>query len=156
MSQTIIKKLSVKTVAGAVNVPEEGKSITVCRFGGIARGLKTVPTTFGDSTALLGDFFGVNVASGEIFRSGVLYAPPVLLDMLAPRVEQNESVEFAFDVNIIGDKTVAAGYRYTLGTIIEPAENDPMQKLLGVISPAATALPSHAEKPDQKSAKKTK
>jgi hypothetical protein len=145
----IIKKISIKGILGTIDVPAEGETKVICRLMGIAKGAKTVTTTFGDSTGLLGDFAGVNTETGEIFRAPVMYAPAILIDMLMPQIEQGNSIEFAFDVAITGDKTVAVKYRYGLQTVIAPAQDDPMLKLMAKVEQAALPAP----KPEAKKSK---
>jgi hypothetical protein len=137
----IIKKLSIKGILGTLDVPEEGETKVICRLMGIAKGAKTVTTTFGESTALLGDFAGINTETNEVFRAPVMYAPAILIDMLLPQVEQGNSIEFAFDVTVTGDKTVAVKYRYGLQTVIAPAQDDPMLKLMEKVAQAALSAP---------------
>ena len=143
----IVKKLSVKTLIGPIQKPDEGKTVKLCRFIGIAKSLKTVSTAFGESTGLLGDFVGVNLETGEQSRSAVLYAPQILIDMIAPQIEQGNAVEFAFDICVTGDKSVAVGYRYSLDTVLAPSENDPMEKLLSAVN--SLVLPAPKDNPPE-------
>jgi hypothetical protein len=138
----IIKKISIKGIVGEIKVPAEGETVKLCRLAGIANGMKTVATTFGDSVGLLGNFAGINLETGEVFNSGLMYAPAILTDMLTPQLEQGNSVEFAFDVTITGDKTVAVKYRYGLATLIEPAADDPMVKLMAKVNALALSAPA--------------
>jgi len=133
MSENIIKKLSIKTLIGAMKKPPEGETVTLCRFAGIAKATKTGESNFGPWTALVGDFAGINLETGEVTRSPVLFAPEIMMQMILPEVEAGNTVDFVFDITATGDKTVAVGYRYGLKTVRAPSENDPLKALLATI-----------------------
>lgn len=160
MSANIVKKISIKTLLGgkpsARMVPDGQTEKVLARIWGIASGLKSGVSDYGDWTALTGDFKASNLKDGgEVVRSGVAFVPDVLLQMIQPRVEQGQTVEFAFDVLIKPDESSATGYVYNVRPVIDMPLGDVMERLEAQI--AALALPTPApETPQKETHKKSK
>jgi hypothetical protein len=153
----IVKKLSVGKIVGKVTslLPDSRTDTTPVQLGrvvGIAHGVKTGESTFGPWKALAGDFvFEANAGPNKDkrYRSGVLFVPDVILDMVAPAVEnlaKGASVEIAFAITAKNDATCSVGYSYGCSFLIEPAANDPMTGLLDRALPA----PAKDDKADEK------
>lgn len=166
MATNIVKKLSMKVLLGNVGkfipvkeimvtrgdkevakeVPAIGETTWLANIVGIARGTKTGTSTYGEWTALVGDFIAeplVGEKVGNRFRTGQLFLPDVVLFMITSALGDNKGVEFSFKVGIIaadmeGDNASATGYEYTADFLIAPAESDPLAAL------AAKALPAPA------------
>lgn len=155
----IVKKLSGKVLVGNVKAYikelQDGQTIDLYRVIGVAAGLKTGTSNYGDWTALTGQFVAeavVGAKAGQRFRTGQLFLPDVALNMVAPIVEnldKGESVELAFMIGIQADDTAQAGYTYTAEFLVEPKENDPLEALM------AKALPAPAPEASTKKAKET-
>jgi len=146
----ILKKLSVGKIVGKVTsaLPDSRKDVTPVQLGrvvGIAHGVKTGESTFGPWKALAGDFvFEANAGpnNGKRFRSGVLFVPDVILDLVAPAVEnlaKGAAVELAFAITAKNDATSSVGYTYGCSFLREPAANDPITALLDAAMPALPA-----------------
>lgn len=134
-----ISKISVKTVCGKVEAPEEPKDLMVVT--GVARSFKTVTTTYGDSIGLKGDFIGVNVETGEMKRSNTCYLPEIALSPILSTLEQEDvnQVEIAVKIGIEpSDNPVK--YAYYAEFLREP-ENDPIRALADDVMQAMKALP---------------
>ncbi len=128
----MIKKLSTSKIMGKKPRLNEGeKSRVLYQVVGIASGRKTGEhSEFGPWCALTGNFAAVNLASGEEFRSGVLFLPDVALDPIIGHMDTGAtSIEFGYTISIMEDEKSATGYVYTATPIMEPDENDPLEKL---------------------------
>jgi hypothetical protein len=150
MGMEIVKKLSVGKLIGKVTaiLPDSKSDTTAVELGrvvGIARGTKEGESTFGPWKALAGDFVfepSVGPNKGSRYRSGVLFVPDVVLDLVAPAAEnlgKGEGVEMAFAINAKNDPSVAVLLSYGCSFLIEPTENDPMTALLTKALPAPKA-----------------
>lgn len=143
----IIKKLSVGKLIGKVTsfLPDSRKDtnpVTLGRVVGIARGTKSGESSFGPWTALMGDFVfeplvGANV--GKRFRSGQLFVPDVILDLVAAEVAnlaKGEAVQMAFAITAKNDEQSSVGYTYGCNFLLEPSANDPLANLMNRALPA--------------------
>lgn len=147
----IVKKLSVKSILGKKpKPPEEGKTEWLCQIVGVATGVKTGNSNFGDWTALTGSFQGSNMETGVITRSGVCFLPDVALNLITPGLMQKETkgIEFAFNIGIKFDDDSTTKYVYVVEPIFEASENDPLEMLTKKLQKPAV------EKADQTEHKK--
>jgi len=174
MATAIMKKMSMKALVGDVkgllkvgvtvnekgepNPMAEGETKWIGRIFGMAKGLKTGESNFGPWTAVLGDFqvegYEGN-GKGKTFRTGQLFLPEVVENMVVPEVanlEKGASVLFAFDIGIIANEESAPGYVYTASFVKEPAENDPLSLFAKEVAalPAPTSAPVEAPKEETK------
>lgn len=173
----LAKKLSMKILVGNVanyipmkeieeqkngktitkEVPNNGATVMLVNVAGLARGIRTGSSNFGDWTALTGDFVAealVGDKAGQKFRTGQLFLPDVALNLILPVVEEigrNGAVEMAFSVGITAEATSNTGYEYTAQFLMEPAENDPLETLIAKAMPALPA-PEKDEEKDKKAA----
>ncbi len=140
----IAKKLSMRHIVGGSipkPVDEDGKrEITLCAVVGIAAGLKHGESNYGPWTALLGNFkalplYGEN--KGKEIRTGQLFLPEAALNTISPYVEnasKGESIQFAFEIGVRYDKAANTGYTYFCNSLMEPAENDPLEALFANVA----------------------
>lgn len=151
MAGTLIKKISAKTVVGTVRPPEKPTSLyTVI---GIANGLRTGNTTYGDFVALTGQFEATNLETGEQYTAPQCFLPEPLCGMIAAQLRTTDkegnrttmSVRFAVEVGIKPAKSTM-GYEYTVRELVDTSEGDPLEDL-------RQALPAPKDA-DEKEAKK--
>lgn len=161
MNANIIKKISVATVHGKIDRKTLTKEGTVLfRAIGCATGIKSGQSTYGDWTALLGDFAAIK-PDGEVIRATQIFLPDVVLNMIQPKVEAGDAVEFALDIVAIEDANSQTGYTYAARPVIAPdAATDPVTRLVQQIekqallsAPEKTGETSE-EKPAQSNGKK--
>lgn len=141
MSFNLIKKISVKTVCGVIDKTALTKEPTILmRVMGVAKGIKTGSSTYGEWAAFTGTFEATDLISGEVSRSGVAFLPDVAFDLIAPLLVGDEAngVEFAFDIGVKSDDKVAVGYTYVAMPLVELTEADPIRQLQSKVK----ALPS--------------
>lgn len=154
-----VSKISMKSigVSPAKHATDKGTPIAIIL--GMASGLKDVVDKVRGETfhALVGEFEANNLETGEVFRSGVLYLPTGIHDMIEGGVKklQGESDFVQFALQIIAVKANnPAGYTYQAKSLVPSQTVDPLTKLRQSLSTStAPALPAPA-KPESKPAAK--
>src|SRR5271156_3198273 len=88
-------KLTISTIGGS---PERAKTnkarVHVAEIYGIATGQKEVENPMGNPqffTAITGNFEAINMHTGEIWRSGVLYLPGGFHEMILAMLDELDS-----------------------------------------------------------------
>lgn len=149
----LLAKISYKTVCGKVNrreLPEDKSPLHVMRIMGQATKTVTGNTDFGAFVGFMGNFEATNVRTGEIFRSGKCFLPPVATNLLEGAVAgaNGAPVMFAFDIGVKEDDESSVGYVYTATPILDAGEADPIEQMKKTIN--APALPAPVVKADAK------
>lgn len=140
----LFKKISVKTICGKPKAPEPGKVKWLMEVFGVASGIKKGETDKGPWYAFTGAFQAMNMDTGQIARSGVLFLPDVAGNLLLGELdrEENKAVEFAFRIGVRGDEDSVTGYVYVAEPLMPVAENDPIE----LLSRKIKALPGPEKK----------
>lgn len=131
----LLSKLSLKEVYGAVKIKElhAGKTpVNLMRVIGLASGVKTGQSTFGDWLAFTGNFKAINLETNEEFRAGKCFLPNIASNLIEGALQNAEGdVQFAFDVGVkpVLDRQNKESYEYTVTPLIEAADNDPLTEL---------------------------
>ncbi len=133
----LIKKISVKTVAGNIKKmiaaqPEgEEKPIPFMRVYGVATSVETGESDYGAWKAFIGQFKAINLLDGTEYNSGKLFLPNVAGDLLDGSLGASEinNVEFGFDLIAVPDSESTVGYVYEAEPLIEPAKDDTFSRL---------------------------
>jgi len=164
MSVQIAKKISMKALCGniAALIPmkietfeKDGKEVNrevralgettwLANVVGLARGVKTGMSNYGEWSALQGEFVAEALEGekkGTRYRTGQLFLPDVALFLVTPLVYQLDkggAVEVAFKIGItaVTDDVSNTGYEYTAEFLIEPSQNDPLEMMLAKVAPA--------------------
>lgn len=133
------KKLGAKQILGNVqNVvksecPNNGDTYKAYSVYGIANGVKTGVSNFGEWCAFQGKMEAVNYVTGESFASPQCFIPEPLQSMLREALAQNDTIEFAFSVHVKRRDDLKEGYEY----IVEPhkaaQETDPLAALRNLL-----------------------
>lgn len=128
----LVKKVSAKTVVGA-NIKKlldkSGENTPLYTVIGIATGIKTGISTYGDWACLTGQFRATNMITGELFQGSHMFLPDVAHDMAAVALSSDgvESIEIAFEIGAaLTDAEDGAGYEYSVRPLIETQEADPL------------------------------
>ena len=130
---TVVAKLTVKTM-GCVGVRAkvEGKSVILCRIGGFCKGTVVKTDQQGNAIdALVGDFVGVNVETGEVFTSGVCYLPAGMQEQVLSGIKtvgEGGAIRFALEISAKPDSN-KAGYTYTGKQLEKPEGADPLSEI---------------------------
>lgn len=169
MSQVqVLKKISAATVFGKVDLKEllkaPGETIKAMRVLGLAISSKTGMSSYGEWTALLGQFQASNLATGEVFSGSTLFLPEVALTpiLVALSAANTRGVEFAIDVHVkyVNDaKPGGSPYEYTFVPLLAPDANDPVSRLAAKVAALALEAPkgdATGEAPADKSGKGAK
>jgi len=129
---SLIKKISAKTIVGDVSPPE--KATALYTVIGIANGIKTGNSTYGEWLALTGQFEAVNLETGEAYVSPQVFLPEPLQGLIAAKVRTPDengkmpSVQFAVEVGFKPSKSTF-GYEYTVRELVDSSDNDPLADL---------------------------
>jgi hypothetical protein len=124
----------------------EGKifnRIDLYKIGGVVARFDEVPSPYGESCRLIGDFVAINTMSGEVFRSNRAFLPAIMADTLVSAVSQADKgsvVQFGYQVSIIEDVKSATGYVYTFEPLLEANESNQMLKIAEVIGATAERM----------------
>lgn len=142
---SLIKKISAKTIIGTVSPPE--KATALYTVIGIANGIKTGMSAYGEWLALTGQFEAVNLETGEAYVAPQVFLPEPLQGLIAAKVRtpdengKTPSVQFAVEVGIKPARSTM-GYEYTVRELVDASDSDPLADL-------RKALPAPS-KPDAK------
>lgn len=121
---------------------DEHKTHFLYRVGGIAVGVVTGQSQFGEWTKLVGRFQAMS-DDGNIYRSGTAFLPGDVVQILAEKLRDADQITFLYDVYARHDPSLATGYGYIVEPVRDPDEADPLDTLFS----RAQALPA----PDTKS-----
>jgi len=138
----ILRKITTATIVGKIDRPAKGDKVKpLYRVYGMATGVKTGSTQFGDWTGLTGQFEAVNLETGEISVSPVCILPEPMNSLLFSRVQAGESVQFAYEIGVEHSEKGSTGYAYTTKPIVKETQNDPLAELRAAVKalPAPTA-----------------
>ncbi len=136
----IVSKLSMKTIRvnPAKFATDSGAPIALV-YGQLTGIKDVVDKVRGDVYhALLGSFEGQNLETGERFRSGVLYLPAGIHDMLSasvaklPEDDDSAYVEFGLEIRAVKAKN-PAGYSYEAKSLLKPKASDPLEQLRALL-----------------------
>lgn len=154
----ILPKLSLKGMKAqpAKNSVEADKPFDIATIYGIAQKAESITTTFGDSVRFAGSFKGCNLVTGETFRSGKVFLPGIVEEMLADAVADapDGGVEFAFVIGVEHSEKGSMGYAYTVRPLTKIKESDALAHLDSLVESSLKALPAPAAEPSKKGGKK--
>lgn len=142
---TVAKKLNPRTffpddLSVADFAPDKDHKEEVKEFAhifGVASGFKTGHTTYGDWTALTGQFEGVSLITGQVFVSGTCFIPGAAGEMLigglrtAKVSDPDAAATFgiALGVKYLKRQDGTHGYEYTARKLLDLAAADPLAEL---------------------------
>lgn len=143
---SIVSKLTVKTMKAQPKKHSVKEPMHVATIYGRCNSKKAGSSDFGEFIRFMGEFEGVSVATGEIFRSGELIVPKTLEALLNDAVVEDASVDFAVDIWVEPSEASITGYIYIVKPLIKPAESDALAELRKIAQDAQKTLPA----PDKK------
>lgn len=143
---TPLKKLSVKTICGALKIkdfPEadsEGvnQERLLCRIAGTAKGIDRGESTYGAWESLSGEFAATAYETGEIFVGNSAFIPGAMGDALitaldsAQREDAASTLKFSVDVSAVISSRDANKYEYVVRPVIESDVRNEAVALLGL------------------------
>lgn len=123
------------------------EAVPLYRVGGVATGIRTGKSKFDDREetsewiALTGRFRAFTKhkdGEGETFESGVCFMPGYVVDAVAGQLSaETTGVRFAYDIMAKYDEKSATSYTFHAVSLLEPAEDDPLDTIVG---PASNAM----------------
>ncbi len=129
---TILAKMSVKTMGcKPARAKIDDKVVPMAIIVGIARGTTMKMDAKGEPVeALVGDFEGKNIETGELFSSGVCYLPAGIHEQVISGIKKDgaTSVQFALQIDAAPSPN-KAGYTYTGRPLEKPTGADPLSAL---------------------------
>lgn len=160
MSAEMLKKFTVKNVAGRLEAPEEGKR-EICTVVGRVVNVEMKETQYGPYVRFKGSF-AAYTPDGREFRSSTAIFPEVWQDQVStPFFADNPPSNLDFAVRLgIKKSDTPIGYEFYAEPIVDMDEaTDPLAEIMSkarhaLPSPAAEAsMPESAGKPEGKKAK---
>lgn len=138
-----LRKISPKTVFGEINFERlvKEKSIDIMDVYGVITRTSIVSSDYGDSVKFGGQFRAMNLETGELFRSSVLYLPKFMQDEIAGSMVEGSTAEFAVRMRAEYNKESATKYIYMADTLVEAQEMDQFKALESKVNSAVKALP---------------
>jgi hypothetical protein len=167
MSVTMLKKLGAKQIVGNVKQAvkdfcvNDGDKVSLYTIFGVANGVKTGTSNYGDWTAFQGKFEATNYVDGQSYASNQAFIVEPLQSMLLGALESSDEVQFAITVDVKRRDDLNQGYEYLVTPHLQAQENDPLAHLrssVPQIAPpvkvAQLAAPEVVEEKPVKPAKK--
>jgi len=133
---SIVAKLSLKAmncqpVKGSLKA--DSAPVALARIFGIAKKYDVLTTTFGDSTRIIGDFEGINLKTGEVYKSTKCFLPPVISEIMVnaldAREEGDSALEFALEIGAQYSEKGGHGYAYTVKPLVKTQTRDALSHL---------------------------
>lgn len=132
---TFLKKLGAKQIMGNVKkavqdyCPNDGDKVTLYTVFGVANGIKTGTTNYGQWTAFQGQFEAQNHVDQNAYASNQAFIPEPLQSMLVSALEKSDTVQFAITVDVKRRDDLNVGYEFLPTPHIQAQENDPLAHL---------------------------
>ena len=150
----LLKKITLKVISSvdlektAKEMKEKEKRALV-RVYGIVNSHDLGSTQYGDFLRFKGNFEAVDLATGDVYRSGQAILPQVAEDLLhaALVAAGGESVQFGFELGIKESKNSKTGYELTASPLIKESPNDPLALMREQIGLPAPEAPKEPEAP---------
>lgn len=146
----LLSKLSLKGMKAQPpkHSLKEGEAFPIATFIGTARAHETVDSPYGDSTRILGNFEGINLRTGEVFRANKAFLPEVIESILVEGIDTLDpddpkaSIEFALEIGVQHSEKGNMGYAYTVKPLVPLKENDSLGHLRAHAEAVLKALPA--------------
>lgn len=129
----LLAKMTVKTMDAQPKPMTVEVSTDLVSMYGMIRGKEMGQSNFGDFVKFKGEFEGVHLGTGEVYRSSVLILPKTLEEMLSNSVPDSDgAVQFGVIIGVQPSDKGSTGYAFTMKPMIEPEVSDELAKLRGM------------------------
>ncbi len=123
-----VRKITVASVYGKVKVADipDGEEIAICRMAGVASGIKSGESQYGEWEILLGEFAATNSQTGEIFAGGACAVPGAMGEMLLSQLkaalmeDAASKLRFSVDVFAVVSPRDENKYEYIVRPVLSP------------------------------------
>lgn len=136
-SAEFLTKLTLKAIGcNPRRAATEVKKVPLAHIFGIATGTKVKTDTKGDSfEAIEGNFEAVNLATGAVYRSGLLFLPGGIHETVTKQLQEpGRSVQFALEISAIPASN-PIGYSYSAKSLIKEEGADPLAAMRLALAP---------------------
>ena len=148
----ILRKITLKGVAGKIDFEKlleaENRRIDLMKVYGTARKAKPDQSDLGPYVRFSGSFRAMNIATGEMFESGVMILPGIAQDLIMGALDSDgaEAVDFGFIISVNYNAESVTKYEYDIQSLMSPSKDDPLERLAAQMGLAALPKPA-AEEP---------
>ena len=133
-----VRKITVASVYGKVKVADipDGEEIAICRMAGVASGIKSGESQYGEWEILLGEFAATNSQTGEIFAGGACAVPGAMGEMLLSQLkaalmeDAASKLRFSVDVFAVVSPRDENKYEYIVRPVLAPDVKNEAMALL--------------------------
>ncbi len=138
-SVTMVKKLGAKQIIGNVKkavtdfCANDGDKVSLYTIFGVANGVKTGTSTYGEWTAFQGKFEASNYVEGTSYASNQAFITEPLQSMLVDALRESDVVQFAITVDVKRRDDLNQGYEYLTTPHLQTSENDPLAHLRAAV-----------------------
>ncbi len=164
MSVTMVKKLGAKQIVGNVKkavsdfCANDGDRAALYTIFGVANGIKTGTTQYGEWTAFQGQFEATNYVDGLSYASNQAFITEPIQSMLVQALQNSDAVDFAITVDVKRRDDLERGYEYITTPHMQTQESDPLAHLRKSVpqlaAPVKVAALEAPKEPEKKAAKK--
>lgn len=149
MSAEILRKVTIKgcgwsmaAIKAATAETEEGQTVDLLKVVGRTTSARKGQTDKGEYTLLGGDFFAVNLATGETFQSGKCILPNFISETLAAALADSPACEFGLLIGAKNAPDSVTGYEFTVRPVVEAKRSESLAALMDAagIDPNAPRL----------------
>lgn len=154
-----VRKLTVKSIGAQPDIKEiiahdtahPGEIMDLCTIIGRVNKVKPGESDYGPFCRFLGLFKGVNLRTGEVFRSSACLLPKAIEEEIEAAFGMGDvsSLDFGYKIGAKYDKTVATGYIYVVQSLLAPSELDPIEMLEKSMNLVALPAPAKAADVDE-------
>lgn len=147
----ILRKITLKGVAGKIDFEKlleaENRRMDLMKVYGTARKAKPDQSDLGPYVRFSGSFRAMNIATGEMFESGVMILPGIAQDLIMGALDSDgaEAVDFGFIISVKYNAESVTKYEYDIQSLMSPSRDDPLERLaaqMGLVAlPAPVADP---------------
>jgi hypothetical protein len=154
-----ISKLNIKAMGCNPGArPEDGSPLVLGTIYGRATSLKTGEDKRSGNmwSALQGSFEGVNAATGDIYKSGLLFLPGGIHEIIENAVNALEKdkpgvgVDFALEIHSVKPRSGSHTYSYQAVNLYKPTATDELEGLRQGLHARAQKLLEASKAPEAK------
>lgn len=137
-SINLVSKLTIKTMGAQPAKNSVDAKTLLATIYGRCTDKKTGTSDYGEYIRFKGEFEGVNAATGEAYRSGIMIVPKTLEELLdgAIHLDEANAVDFAVEVWVEPSERSITGYTYIIKPLTEPEESDVLASLRQLAAPS--------------------
>ena len=150
-----LRKLTVKSIGAQPDIKEiiafdeanSGGTMELATIIGRVNKIKPGESDYGPFCRFLGLFKGVNLRTGEVFRSSACLLPKAIEEEIEAAFSMGDiaTLDFGYKIGAKYDATVATKYVYIVQSLMAPSEQDPIEMLEKSMNLVALPAPAGSE-----------